>query len=219
MSFDATNLPVGVYRSTLTLDSGQEVLNQPYTIDLELNVEPATIQPAFGTAGLYHDPCSDPLTPMTRTMRIGGTSGLHFVAAVLAVPTDTVSSAAVSGLQGPITGGKVDADGNMVLYDAAGNQQTIVSPEVSASATLSTSLPIDPALPWLTEVSFDKMQVPGTLTVKADLPQLGADFSPQFAVLVMVADTQAGLPPDNVTILPITALCVDGKANLPMVQR
>ena len=219
VSFDATSLPVGVYRSTLTLTSGQTVLNQPYTIDLELNVEPASIQPAIGIAGLFHDPCTDPVTAMTETIKIGGTNDLRFVAAVLGVPTDTVSLASVTGLQGPITGGKVDDDGNMVLYDAAGNQQTIPSSNVSASAVLSTSLPIDASLPWLTEVSFDTMQVPSTLTVKGDLTKLGADFAPQHAVLVLVADTRAGLPPDNVTIIPIMALCVDGKANLPMAFR
>ena len=219
VSFDATNLPVGTYQSTLTLASAQNVLNQPYTIDLQFNVEPATIIPADGIAGIFHDPCSDPLTAMTETVKIGGTNDLSFLAAVIAVPTDTVSSASVTGLQGPITGGKVDENGNMVLYDAAGNQQTVASTAVSSSAVLSTSLPIDSSLPWLTEVSFDKLQVPGTLTVKADLTKLGADFAPQYAVVVMVADTRAGLPPDNVTILPIMALCVDGKAIMPLIVR
>jgi hypothetical protein len=90
---------------------------------------------------------------------------------------------------------------------------------VAASAALSTSLPIDASLPWLTEVSFDKMQVPGNLTLKADLTKLGPDFAPQYAVLVMVADTRAGLPPDNVTIMPIIALCAEGKAILPFAYR
>ncbi len=219
VSFDATSLPVGQYASTLTLTSAQSVLNQPYTISLILNVEPATVEPATSIVPIFHDPCVAPLTTMTQTTKIGGTNDLKFLATVMSVPTDTVSVASVVGLQGPITGGEVDENGNMILYDSAGNRRTIAATEVSASAALSTSLPIDPALPWLTEVSFDQLAVPSILTVKADLNVLGADFDPQFAVIVMVADTRAGLPPENVTILPIYALCVDGKAIMPQLFR
>jgi hypothetical protein len=220
VSFDATNLKVGAYRSTLTLTSAANVLNQPYTIELILNVEPATITPSSSIVQIFHEPCTAPLTAMTETIKIGGTNDLKFVAGLMTVPTDTVTVATFGSLQGPITGGYVDAGGSIVVSDAAGNRQTIpAASDVSASAALSASLPIDPSLSWLDEVSFDTLEVPANLTVKADLTTLGADFDPRYAVIVLVADTRAGLPPDNVTILPIMSMCADGKALAPSVYR
>ncbi len=86
-NFDATNLQIGVYRHTVQLSSNANVVNKPYSIEVVLTVEPATLLFQPGAAGFTYFPCEPPVN-ITSTMEIevGGTVGLSFHAAILLSP-------------------------------------------------------------------------------------------------------------------------------------
>ena len=220
MRFNATNLSVGHYEATLTLQSGQPVLNQPYEIKVVLDVLPAVIAPRPQTAAFIHYPCTAGSEPgaSSMTVRLGGTAGLTFRGAVIGVPGETVAASA-DVFNGQITGGEVDENGNMVLYDANGNTRVIETGQVSAAAALTTTWHIDDAVSsWVKNVYSEDSQIPTDLTIEVDLSTLGANFPDEQAIFVMVADTRAGDPPDNVSGLPIVALCAKHQLAFPAVR-
>jgi hypothetical protein len=220
VTFDATTLAPGTYTGALILDSAQNVLNKPYRIPLTLVVEPAVIQTESTGAAFIHYPCSEDRGLVTTSVEVRGTVGLNYRAAVIAVPNAANPTAA--GTEGSIadavTGGALDAEGNIVLNFASNATRTIAAPQVSAAATLTTSWDIDPAINWITEVSSDQPSVPSTITINGDLSVLPDNFDPQSALLVMVADTRAGSPPDNVFILNLSALCANSRLALPQIH-
>lgn len=219
LRFDATNLSVGKYETTLTLQSGQPVQNQPYEIKVVLDVLPAVVQAKPPTAAFVHYPCTeDPTGQQSMTVRLEGTAGLNFRGAVIAVPAQTAAASAdVFG--GEVTGGEIDANGNMVLYDANGNSRVIETGGVSAAAALSTTWHIDDAVSsWVKNVYSDETRVPTNLTIEVDLSALDANFPTQQAVFVTVADTRAGDPPDNISGLSIVALCASSQLRVPVAR-
>jgi hypothetical protein len=222
INFDARNLQVGNYSAELTLIATTSgVIGSPLKIPIELEVLPATILPNPTIASLMHYPCSAPLEPMTVTVDIGGTNDLNFRGAVIAVPDATAASVAALGNGAPVAG-YVDAAGSLVLTDAAGNARTIPQPVppsggVAIAATQAVTWPVDAELDWIVSVTADDTAVPTKLEIAMDPTALGADFPLTQAVFVMVPDTRAGNPPQSVTILPIVALCVDARLQLPVL--
>ncbi|HXF61265.1 MAG TPA: hypothetical protein VNK95_06590 [Caldilineaceae bacterium] len=221
LRFDATNLTPGLYTTSLRLDAQTaNVLNTPLLIAVELTVQPATLNPQPNLALYAHYPCAAPLAPVTTTIKLAGTNDLNFRAAVIGVPAET--ALASTGWGGLVTGGEIDSAGNMVLYDAQGNRRTIPmsvppSDAVSAAATLSATWPVDPTINWITGVSSDATSVPATINIQLDPTVLGPNFPTTYAVMVLVADTRAGAPPENVEVVPIMAMCSNGRLSLPLI--
>jgi hypothetical protein len=223
--FDARNLSAGRYSAALILTSPQPVVNQPLTIDLELTVIPPKLQPEPGGLSIFFIPCDlSPCSPaeeaeqtglITRTIRIGGSNDLVYQAAIVGVPDD-VAAAASSEAIGEITGGAIDEAGNLVLYDAAGNSRTIGA-EVRAAAALSTSWTIDASVDWVVSASSDSTDVPSTLTLVLDPTKTDATNRLRRAVLVLVADTRAGGPPDNIKIVPLEIIRAGGLQRIPLI--
>jgi hypothetical protein len=222
LRFNATNLQPGRYTTALRLDAQTaNVANTPFTIAVELTVLAAALNPTPSTAAYIHYPCTDPLEPVTLTVRMDGTNGLNYRAAVMAVPAETTSAG--GGLAAGIAGGALDSAGNMVLYDPLGNSRTIpmnvpASNQVVAASTLSATWPVDPSIPWITAASSDETAVPSILSIQLDPTVLGASFESSFAVLVLVADTSAGSPPENVKTVPILAMCASSRLALPGIR-
>ncbi len=114
--FNATSLPPGLYGTTVTLTSLQPVINQPYSIALELTVIPPKLQPVPGGLSIFMIPCDESACtpaeqaeqsgPITRTIRIGGSNDLVYQAAIVGMPDDVASAASSNGLQGEITGAR-----------------------------------------------------------------------------------------------------------------
>lgn len=231
VSFDATKLKVGTYTGSITLSSGS-MLNSPFTVAVELTVQPATIQTQPNAVSYLNFSCSDAVSqePLTLTLRVGGTAGLNYRAALIGVPAETAAAGldnAPALVDAGITGGEINSAGDIVLYDAQGNTRTIPTGipaglasggDVSASAVLSTAWPIDPAINWVTSVSSDKTSVPSDIQIVIDPSALGNNYKLTQAVLVLVADTRAGTPPDNVFVVPVFTMCVSDRALLPMIQ-
>jgi hypothetical protein len=214
--FDATSLSPGQYSTSITLRATQgSVQNDNFVIDLNLTVVPPVLQPRPSTLSMLRPPCeADPCSadeiaernePFTSTIRINGSSDLSFRAAILGVPDQEagMASAAVSGLVGPITGGAIDDNGNIIIYDDLGNSRTLGGEQVSTAAALSTTLLIDPLVTWITTATLDSNIVPANLSIGFDPSILTEDIQSEYAVLVLVADTRAGTPNQNVTLVPI----------------
>jgi hypothetical protein len=221
VTFDATNLTAGEYNSTITLQAQTpNVVNPTILIDVELTVEPAALVAQPSTASFIHFPCSEPLQPVTTTLdvRVEGTNGLSYRAAILGVP-EGASAASINAAGGQISGGEVDATGKIVLYDHAGNARVLPAPsEVSASAALTTAWYVDPAVTWITGASSDTTETPSNLTITISPTVLGPNFALHQAVMVLVADTQAGNPPENVEIVPVIAMCARGRLGMPSIS-
>ncbi len=225
-TFDATNLDVGVYQATVQLTSNEQVINKPYSISVVLTVEPAALSFAPGAASFVYFPCPPTatitdtpvitnFTPMSMDIEIGGTQGLTFQAVILPVPD--AGAAGAGDLPGRITGGEIK-DGAMLLYDDLGNSLRIDS-AAAASISAGDVITWPNNVPWIVSATATTNTVPSTLslTVKPQVDK--APFDYRQAVMVFVADTRAGSPPDNVKILPITMMCAQDKVMLPNINR
>ncbi len=209
VEFDATSVSAGLYTSSVYVNSTEAVVNTPYEIQLEMTVSPVDIKLDVDPAqiGQTYYPCTAPISDTTEVVvSVTGGENLFFEAAILGVPSEV--SSAGSQLTGEITGGEVDDEGWVTLYDENGNSVrypgTRVSPEVSSSAIVTMTNTVD----WITNAGYNSNQVPAEIRFTIDPSVLGTDFTSSKAVLVLVADSRAGLPPDNVTIVPIVNMCV-----------
>jgi hypothetical protein len=213
--FNATTLNPGVYNTTMTLRANQaNVQNDNNVVYLNLTVIPPILEPTPPVLNIFRFPCANnPCTPaeikernepFTSTIRINGSTDLSFRAALLGVPAqeDGSIAAITGGLTGPITGGEIDDNGNIVLYDDFGNSRTL-GDDVASTAAVTPTLLIDPSLTWITKATLDSGSVPADLSLVIDPSILTQKFQREYAVLVLVADTRAGTPSGNVTLVPI----------------
>jgi hypothetical protein len=215
--FNASGLQPGNYSTTMTLvASGSNVTNNNFVVYLNLTVIPPKIEPNPPIVSLYRFPCAtDPCSeeeiaernePFTTTIELNGSTDLAFRAAVLGVPPqggDSVTAATLEGLAGPITRGEIDANGNIVIFDDHGNSRTLVADEVSASATHTTTVMLDPHLTWITAATLDRDVVPADLSLQIDPSILTERSQREYAVVILVADSRAGTPNGNVTLIPV----------------
>ena len=218
VTFDATNESVGTKSYMLQITSSAEVVNKPYNIDLEMTVASAALTPQPSAANFIYFPCSPPVTDtMQMEVDVKGTMGLNFQAVVIGVPES--SAAGTANIEGTISGGEVTPDGSVILYNNAGSSTTYpAAPTVSASAVVTDIVwPNDVA--WITQASSVTNTVPAGVTLSVDPTMFGADFSKEHAVLVLVADTRAGSPPDNVAIVPIMMMCSQDRVLAPTLRR
>lgn len=220
ITFDASHLAIGVYNAQLTINSSlSSVVNDPFVIELELTVEPAALQPSPANVAFVYAPCDTSTltdTPnLTRTtvIKVNGTAGLHFNAAILEGPQALAAGAAA------IATSTTDAEGNLVLTDVAGGTYTITGPSITASAFVSGTFAWYEDVPWIAEATSVTNTIPATVSLTINPGVLGTQFSAANAVMVFVADSRAGAPPNNVTPAPILALCASSQSRLPVVAR
>jgi len=212
-TFNAVNLAVGTYTAKLRIDSPAAVVNKPFLIDLALTVTAAEVKPQPTGVTFNYTTCEAPTDIMTQTISMTGSPGVQYSAAVVDVPGVTAAQAALAG---SISSGYFNDQNNLVLRDAAGNEATVATTlqeYVSASALES----IWPSgVPWLTASSQTNL-IPDTITLRAD-----ASFSPEEevkdALLVIIADSRAGVPPNNIRLVPINMLCARSLIQLPIVS-
>lgn len=214
---NATSLNPGTYNTTMTLRTNlANVVNDNYVVYLNLTVIPPVLEPNPPILDMYRFPCaSDPCSgqelaernaPFTSTLRIDGSTSLAFRAAILGVPNSdgsAVTAAVLGGLTGPITGGALDENGNIVISDDFGNSRTLASAQVSSADQVSNTIMVDPSLTWVTTATLDSNIVPANIALGIDPTVLTEEFQREYAVLILVADTRAGTPNGNVTLVPI----------------
>lgn len=216
--FDATNLPVGVVKQTIRIQSSSTVSNAPYDVDLVMTVTPAEVIVEPGVADVIYFPCSPPVTDTVDiTLDVGGTAGLNFETLIVGTPQVGAASAGGS-LSGEITGGMVDEAGYITLYDESGQSITYagsrVTPEVSSSAAITIVNEVD----WIVDATYLTNTVPSKVSLSVNPSPLGADFDLEHAALIIVADTRAGSPPDNIDIVPIMLMCAEDRVLAPILK-
>jgi hypothetical protein len=213
--FDATNLEPGMYETTATLTVNRtDVQNNNFIVYLRLTVVPPSLQPIPPVLSWFRaceaSECTaqereDRTKPFTSTVDIRGSSNLTFRAAIIGVPEEDNGSASVASaeLASEIAGGEIDADGNMVLFDADGNRRVLGADWAGASAVRSTTVIVDPELTWISSATLDTINIPAELTIGVNPAHMTEDYQREYAVLVLVADTRAGTPAENVVVVPI----------------
>jgi hypothetical protein len=214
--FNATNLAAGKYTHTLLIDSPDPtVVNDPYAITLELTIDAAAVVVSPGSAAFVYLPCPNAqmVTQSSITLDVGGTRNLKFSAGVVDIP-DEVSAALAS--PGALSEAYVEDSGSIHLGDANGNSLTLPATGVAASATSNVSWPED--VSWIMGVNSLTNTVPSTMTIHVDAAALGNNFSTEAAMLVVIADSRAGGPPDNVRLVPITMFCANSQLHLPLTE-
>jgi len=197
---NAIGLEPGTYTTRIVLTSdNQQVVNQPYYITVMLTVTPATIEANPGSIGFNFLSNSEPTT-MTRTVSVFGASGVQFSAAI--APAPAVQAAAI-GAPNMVTSGYVDESGKVIIEGTGGQEFVLVD-------TATT------AIPWLS-VTPERGTVSALLTLSMYPDQLVDDAG--HAYLVIIGDERTGTPPDNVRLVPISALRATNQLYLPVIGR
>ncbi len=215
-NFNAQSLAPGVYTTTISIDSSAAVVNKPFKITISLTVTGAQVtpNPASVLFNVFGECISTTTTIMTQTVNMVGSPGVKYTAAVVNSPDMAAAQAALSG---PIDRGYINEQGQLVVRDAAGHDATVASVgpmEVSASGLQSVW---PSGTEWLTATSKSDI-IPDTLTLNAN-PQVHPEVDRKQALVVIVADARAGVPPDNIRIIPVTLLCTRSQLRLPYVAR
>ncbi|MBX3009925.1 MAG: VCBS repeat-containing protein [Caldilineaceae bacterium] len=196
---NAIGLETGTYTTRIRITSSSStVLNQPYYIDVKLTVVPAQITLSPADAGFAYLASQEPVT-MTRTINVGGTTGVRFTAAIASAPAVQSATAALAG---EIRRGYLQADGQAVVEDDFGNEFVL---DLTASA-----------VPWLT-VSPTEGTVPATLTITATSANQANDF--EQAYIVIIGDSSTGQPPENVRLIPVSLLRANAQIFVPAITR
>jgi hypothetical protein len=197
-SLNAIGLEPGDYSTRIVLISeNQTVVNQPYYITVKLTVTPANIEATPGNVSFSFLDSAEPTT-MTQTINVFGASGVTFSAAI--APYPEVSAAALPEV---ITSGRIDAAGRIVVQGRDGSEVVLAEQAVSA-------------IPWLS-VSPEKGNVSALLTLSMYPDRLTEDFGR--AYLVIIGDERTGTPPDNVRLVPITAIRASDMLYMPYIER
>ena len=215
ISFDATNLLPGSYKTTITFRTNNaDVLNNPFVVPIELTVVPARITPNPGAAGFVYSPCVEPLDVRELRLTIAGSQGVRYNASVIERP---LIEAAEAELEGDIVSGHFVRE-VLVLADHLGNTTTVRLPKAPATVPEISASAID--IDWPTGAAWVSASsqagiIPDVLTVTANPVNRTGEY--QEALLVIVGDETTGVPPDNVHIVPLYMLCTEGQTFMPLI--
>ena len=213
-NFNTTNLTPGVYTSTLVLNSTAGVVNKPFAIQLALTVTAADVKPSPAGVAFNYSNCISPTNTLTQTITLGGSAGVKYTAAVIAVPT---LAAAQAALAGPITNGYINQQDELIVQDAAGHAAMLASgtEQLVTASSLQSTWPT--GVNWLKATSRTDI-IPDTLTLTANTAVSPTQEFKQ-AYVIIVADARAGVPPNNIRVIPISLMCVRSQIQLPVVAR
>ena len=117
-----------------------------------------------------------------------------------------------------MTGGTVDEAGYITLYDAAGNAKQYAGSRVPPEISASQAITVINEVSWITAASYVTNTVPTEVSITVDPTALGNAFDLEHAALILVADTRAGSPPDNIEIVPIMLMCAQDKVMAPTLH-
>ena len=202
MTFLAANLLPGTYRSRLFIDSSAEVINAPLEVVVTFTVSPAEFYANPNT--VLVTPACSATDPITSVLEVAGTQNVVYTAAIVTKPQ---AQAALAKLSGAVAGATVNAEGNLVLRDAAGAsaELELKRPFVKGMTPAFAAADWPSGVPWVASASSVDGVLPDRLTLTIDPTQAGSNFDE--AWLILVADERAGIAPANVRIVPIFFMC------------
>lgn len=212
VNFNAADLAPGIYRSRLFIDSTANVINKPLNLVVTFTVLPAqlTATPNALFASMPVSPTES--VTQTMTIKLGGTSGTAYTAAILAAPA---VAAASEQLGGAIVASELNDAGALVLRNADGASVEVPLPQVIRSAE-ATAESWPSGVAWATLTS-GKTSIPDTLTVTFDPNQVEGDFDQ--AMIFIYPDDSAGTPPESLHLIPLYILRTASTNYIPSVTR
>lgn len=218
-TIDARNLLPGEYSFELRITSSDaQVRNSPVTEMIRFSVIPVSIesQPAEALQVLF--PCEGgeafAQPPMTQTLSIAGTPGITFTAAIVA---DSVASAEVDFLGGPLKGTYVDEEGAFRLRDRQGKQRVVNLRGGLADGEVRVADRIEwpSEVPWVRGSSVSD-RLPTEFHLVYD-PVSGREGAGNLeATLFLFVDPQMGETSLNVWSVPVKLLCARSRVFLPI---
>ncbi len=210
VTFDATQLPPGVYTDRIRFDTGVDVINKPFYVTVKLTVTAASfaLNPAQSTGFVFRAG-----ETITRTLGVSvqGLPGLNFTAAAVDKPA---FRAAVEAL-GTVPQFGYLMDGELVLSNGVGGEYTISLEPVDQVSAAAVTWPS--GVPWLT-VRSTGTTVPDTIVLTGDPTKMQA--LSEEALLIVVGDERTGATPENIRVVEILALKeVTHQIFMPVVRR
>lgn len=219
LTVDAATLSPGTYNVSIQVSTTDaNVTNNPYIIDIPVEVGPAAVNISPPAASFVYMPCTDTSTlePRSVQLTVSGTTGINYTAIIAQVPTVV---AAQELLQGAVTGARVNIHGLVELHDSLGNFSTMqVSPRIGIKPKEASSVEWPSGESWLS-ASSSVGEVGDFLTISIDPTELPEDVSSAEAMLILIADPIAGEEPENVRFVPITYLCAQTAISIPIAPR
>lgn len=208
LNFNAGGLLPGVYRSRIIFTSSADVVNDPISAIITLTVTPAALGASPGNINVT-DVCegSGPVST-TLQVRVIGSEGLAYSAAVISTPTLAAASA---GLDGPVTGAALQADGSLLALSDSGASVALPT----AMSTPSAGGPIPDPFTWLTATNSSGVVV-DTITMQIANPTAFTETIQ--TSLLLVGGPLAGTPPQNLRVIPLN-ICPAAVINLPVAAR
>lgn len=212
ITFNATGLEPGVYRSRLTIGSSANVNNAPLSLVVTFTVQPALLTATPGSFFISL-PVSPTVQPtQTREIKLTGTNGTRFTAAVISAPDVAAVSAALGG---GIVASDLTDEGVLRLTNASGATADVALQRIAPSATLTdTAWPS--GLPWVS-VTSNGTTVPATLKVTFDPAQLAGDFDS--GMLILFPDDSAGTPPESLKLVPLMMMRASTIQFTPLIAK
>jgi hypothetical protein len=193
--FNATQLKPGVYTDRLVIRSSANVLNQPFYIPITLTVTQVSFQVSRTEIG-FAFPAQNP-TPQQQSVAVSSQfPGLTYSAALIPAPA---FKAAIEALGQTPRSGYFSEEGDLVLTNEEGEEYRILVEDearISAAATW-------PSVPWATVQSASTI-MPDTITITASPEEMTQQS--EHAILLIVADERAGVYPNNIKVVKVTAL-------------
>lgn len=202
---NAIGLAPGVYQTRIIITSSNSaVVNQPYSIGVTLTVNPSDITVAPQSLSFAYPDSTQPMT-LTQQVSVSGANGIRFTAGVQEYPALQAASATLGRnlMDGQSVRGYINERNEIVAVNAEGTEVVLAEAGISE-------------LSWLT-VSPTQGTVPGVVTLSLNTSTQPDDF--EQAYLVIIGDARTGEPPQNVRLVPITALRAAEQLYLPFVRR
>lgn len=202
---NAIGLAPGEYTTRIIITSNNNtVVNQPYSIGVKLTVTPAEITASPDALTFGYIESAEPMT-LTKQINVSGANNIRYTAGIQEFPQIQAASAAMGHdlSKDQSINGYINDAGDIVTVSPEGEEVLLL-----AAGTNETD--------WIT-VSPTQGTVPSLLTLSLYTDMQPNDF--ERAYLVIIGDPRTGEPPQNVRLIPITALRAAEQLYLPLVQR
>ncbi len=208
LNFNAGSLLPGVYRARIFFTSSADVVNDPVSAAITLTVTPAALSASPGNINISGVCTGSGAVSTTVQVRVIGSEGLSYSAAIVEAP---ILTAAVAQLGGPITGAALQADGSVLALNESG--ASVQLPTAMSSPSAGGIIP-DP-FTWLTATNASGVIV-DTITMQVANP---TPFTETVLTnLLLVGGPLAGTPPQNIRVIPLN-ICPASVIHFPVVAR
>jgi hypothetical protein len=228
----ASLTPGQTYQANIRIQSSGNpaASNSPLLIPVVVTAQTPPFEAVPAGASAFFIPCSTaPLTPSTLTLTISGQPGSQLRDVQV---WDAAALAAMANSAGALFLGARNAEGDLALANAAGEQALLpatgaMSVQPVAPMSLEAAGALQPAaanvvtytsqVPWITSISVNTTTLPAQLSLVVD-PTLRTQPI-EIAGLVLIGPSYDPTNPIAARSYPISLICTDNAAWLPLTRR